>query len=144
MEEINAASTLISASCTTSWFDWIHGELWLCPNGVLRRSVGLLATLRHGRGPTVDPANRPTRVFAADEIARVVGAGRRNRWIPWSAVSRATLKPGIIDYSLHLELGDGRREKFLWLKVDGGWDLIEPALERALPGRFTAHDRPIG
>lgn len=138
------ACDLISASCTTSWFDWIHGELWLCPNGVLRRSLGLLATIKHGRGQTLDPTSRPTHVFTSDEIERILTAGRRNRWIPWSAISHATLKRGIIDHSLHLDLGVGRREKFLWLQVDGGWDLLEAALGRALPGRFTAQHRPIG
>jgi hypothetical protein len=136
--------TLISASCTTSWFDWIHGELWLCPTGLLRRSVGLVATIGHGTGPTVNPASRPTRIFGLDEIARILEAGRRNRWIAWSEITRATLKRGVMDHSLHLELGVGRREKLLWLQADGGYDLLEAALSRALPGRFTARDRAIG
>jgi ethanolamine utilization protein EutA (predicted chaperonin) len=46
--------------------------------------------------------------------------------------------------SLHLELRNARREKLLWLRVDGGYDLLELALERALPGRFEAIDAPIG
>jgi hypothetical protein len=133
---------LISASCTTSWFDWIHGELWLCPDGLLRRSLGLIATFRHGRGQTVDPSNRPTRTFTLAERFEIEAAGRRNRWLPWSAISRATLKRGVIDHSLHLELGDARREKFLWLRLDGGYDLLEAAFERALPGRFEAIDQP--
>ena len=106
--------------------------------------MGLVATLRHGRGPTVDPANRPTRTFSVDELDRIVAAGRRNRWVPWTAISHATLKRGVIDHSLHLELGVGRREKFLWLKVDGGYDLLGQALGRQLPGRFETHDEPIG
>jgi hypothetical protein len=135
---------LISASCTTSWFDWIHGELWLCPDGVLRRALGLWATLSHGKGSTIDTTNRPTRVFGPAEIQRVAATGRRNRWIPWTAVSKATLKLGILDHSLHLELGPGRREKFLWLKADGGFDILEPALERALPGRVEIVREPVG
>ena len=137
-------AVLISASCTTSWFDWIHGQLWLCPDGVLRRSLGLWSTLSHGKGSTVDTTNRPTRVFGPADIQRVVATGRRNRWIPWTAVSRATLKLGIVDHSLHLELGPGRREKFLWLKADGGFDILEPALERALPGRVEIVREPVG
>jgi hypothetical protein len=38
MDDAIRGSTLISASCTTSWFDWIRGELWLCPNGLLARA----------------------------------------------------------------------------------------------------------
>jgi hypothetical protein len=138
------ACTLISASCTTSWFDWIHGELWLCPTGLLRRSVGLGTTIRHGTGPTVNPASRSKRTFGLDEIARILEAGRRNRWIAWSEIAQATLKRGLIDHSLHLELGTGHREKLLWLQVDGGYDLLEAALSRALPGRFTARSKAIG
>jgi hypothetical protein len=140
----NSSCILISASCTTSWFDWIHGELWLCPGGLLRRSLGLMATFSHGSGQTVDPANRPTRAFTLTELMEIAGAGRRNRWLPWSAIFRATLKLGVIDHSLHLELRNARREKLLWLRVDGGYDLLELALERALPGRFEAIDAPIG
>ena len=136
--------TLITASCTTGWFDWIHGELWLCPDGLLRRSLGLSATLGHRRDRTVDPVDRPTRTFTLTEIGQVVSADRRNRWLPWSAFSRATLKRGVIDHSLHMELGQPRREKFLWLRMDGGYDLLEMALGQALPGRFEAIDRPIG
>lgn len=140
----NESCTLISASCTTSWLDWIHGELWLCPDGLLRRSLGLMATLRHARGQTLDPANRPTRTFTLTEIGQIVSAGRRNRWLPWSAISHATLKRGVIDHSIHLELGVGRREKLLWLKADGGYGLLKAALGRALPGRFEVVDEPIG
>ena len=136
-------STLISASCTTSWFDWIHGELWLCPNGLLRRSLCLVATLRHGGGPTLDTRNRPTRDFTQVEIDQIVARGRRNRWIPWSAITKVTLKRGIMDHSLHIELGDRRRERFLWLKVDGGWETLEHALAVALPGRFIIYDEPV-
>lgn len=144
MDDRPSACTLISASCTTSWFDWIHGELWLCPAGILRRSLGLRATLDHRNRPTIDPSNRSTRAIGADEIALVVAADRRNRWITWTEVAHATLKRGMIDHSLHVELGDGRREKFLWLRVDGGYDLLQTSLERSLPGRFTALDQPIG
>jgi hypothetical protein len=136
--------TLITATCTTSWFDWIHGELWLCPTGLLRRSVGLAATIRHGSQRTVDPSDRPTREFGLDEIAQICAAGRRNRWITWAEITHATLKRGVIDHSLHLDLGVGRREKLLWLRSDGGYELLETALSRALPGRFKAVRKPIG
>jgi hypothetical protein len=145
-EDRATACTLISASCTTSWFDWIHGELWLCPTGLLRRSLGLTTTLGHGTGnrATVDPAHRPTRTFGLDEIRQILAEGRRNRWISWSEISQATLKRGLMDSSLHLELGDRRREKFLWLRGDGGYDLLERSLARSLPGRFKAVDKAFG
>ena len=71
-------------------------------------------------------------------------ADRRNQWITWGEISHATLKRGVVDHSLHLELGDCRREKFLLLRIDGGYDVLEEMLGRALQGRFSALDRPIG
>lgn len=136
--ESTDACILISASCTTSWFDWIHGELWMCPDGLLRRSLGFDATMQHGRRPTVDPATRPRRAFTSEEVEAILSSGRRNRWITWTSISHASLKLGLLDSSLHLELGDGRREKFLWLRVDGGYDLLEEMLTHRLPGRFEA------
>jgi hypothetical protein len=135
--------TLVSASCTTSWFDWVHGELWMCDDGLFRSSLGLETTLAHGRGPTVDPGSRPTRAFQADEIERIVSQGRQNRWVPWTMISHATLKRGFLDSSLHLELSDGRREKFLWLRSDGGYELLEKALPHRLPGGFELRTRPF-
>jgi hypothetical protein len=139
-----AACILVSASCTTSWLDWIHGELWLCPNGILRRSLGLATTFRHMNRQTVDPMNRPVQAFDPVEIRQIAAGGRRNRWITWSEVAHMTLKRGIIDHSLHVELDTGHRDKFLWLRIDVGYDLLEEALGRALPGRFTALDKAIG
>jgi hypothetical protein len=138
------ACTLISASCTTSWFDWIHGELWLCPGGMLRRSLGLTATLRHMNQQTVDPASRPRHAFGFNEIRDIVAHGRRNRWITWSEIAHVTLKRGIIDHSLHVELNSGHREKFLWLIADGGYDVLESSLAPLLPGRFRVWDKPFG
>jgi hypothetical protein len=143
-EDPDEACTLISASCTTSWFDWIHGELWLCPGGILRRSLGLATTVRHLNRRTLDPSDRPARVFTFNEIRQIVASGRRNRWITWREVAHATLKRGIIDHSLHIELNSGHREKFLWLIDDGGYDLLEQELGRSLPGRFSAWDKAIG
>lgn len=140
---------LISASCTTGWFDWIHGELWLCPKGLLRQSLGLSATVAHalpvlsGAG-TVSSDERPARTFSEAEIASFRAADRRNMWIPWDDFAAATLKRGIIDHSLHLRLRDGRRAKFLWLKSDGGYDLLEVRLSAELGDRLVVVNRPIG
>jgi hypothetical protein len=140
------ACTLVSASCTTSWFDWIHGELWLCEDGLFRRSLGLMTTVAHSMPlrQTVDPASRPTQVFSTTEIAAIVARGRRNRWIPWTEIQHATLKLGIADHSLHLDLVGDRRDKFLWLAMDGGFDLLETELSARLPGRFSTWRKRLG
>lgn len=133
--------TLITASCTTGWLDWIHGELWFCPDGLLRRSVGLWATLRHsglgGAKPTVDPEHRPVKTFDPDEIRSIVGSNRRNRWITWEDISSATLKRGVLDHTLHLDLQDGSSMKLMWLRLDGGFDDLKEALSHSLGSRFS-------
>lgn len=136
-------AVLISASCTTGWFDWVHGELWLCPEGLLRRSLGLGATIRHFVGPTVDEHNPVRRSFTTAEIGAIISANPRNRWIPWSEVHFARIKQSPMDTSLHLELADGRREKFLWLAADGGRDRLSDAFARVLPGKWAGPGDPV-
>lgn len=105
--------------------------------------MGLRRLLRRGL-TMIDSANRPTGTFTPAEIAAIVAGDRRNRWIAWEDISQATLKRGIVDHSLHLRLRGDVRAKFLWLKADGGYDLLEESLSRLLPGRFRTVDRPIG
>jgi hypothetical protein len=136
--------TLISRSCTTSWFDWIHGELWLCDDGLFRRSLGLIATIKHGARQTVDPGNRATRNFLQNEISDIVAQGRRNRWIPWTDIQHATLKRGVVDNSLHVDLKHDRHEKFLWLAIDQGYEFLETELRAPLAGRLTVLDGRVG
>ena len=83
---------------------------------------------------------RPTRIFDAMEITAILGADQRNRWIAWDEIQHATIKLGIIDHSLHVVLTNGRRAKFLWLQVDGGYD----ELEAAVSGRRCAPPGPSG
>jgi hypothetical protein len=142
------AATLITTSCTTGWLDWIHGELWLCPDGLLRRSLGLRETVKHAlvssKKQTFDRDNRPTHAFTSDEIEQALGSGPTNRWITWPEIERATLKIGIIDHSLHLQLSSGGRAKFLWLRAHGGFDLLDKELGRVLSERVRVVRRPVG
>jgi len=87
---------------------------------------------------------RPTRVFEAGEIAAIVESGGRNRWIGWDEIQHVTLKLGIVDHSLHVVLAGGRRAKFLWLKLDGGFEELEEALSMSLGARFTVSRQAIG
>ena len=128
--------TLATASCTTGWADWIHGELWVCGDGLFRQSLGLKATMAHGSGPTVDPIARPTRQVSAAEIAQAT-ARRHNYWVPWDSVARAELRHGFLTDSLHLELKDGQRRTFLWLAVDQAHLVLAAALQAAIGIRFV-------
>lgn len=87
---------------------------------------------------------RPRRQISPGDLAEIRDADRRNRWIPWADITHATLKRGVIDHSLHVDRAGGGRVKFLWLKVDGGYDILRVALSRSLPGRFEARDKAFG
>jgi len=136
---------LVSASCTTGWTDWVHGELWVCPDGLLRRSLGLGRTIwrgfRHGAGRTVNPSLRQTRSFTPAEIATISRGNGRNRWVPWESIAKAQARRGPLTDSLHLELRDGRRLKFLWLRVDEAMDPVAEAVGRHLDQRFVGLSR---
>ena len=132
MEMDRGVCTLVSASCTTGWLDWIHGELWVCPEGLLRRPLGLRATIAHGADPTVHAADRPRR--RAEDLRGFRTS--RDLWLPWDAVELAELRTGPMTHSLHLNLPDNRRVKFLWRGVDGAFDYFQATLPGMLGARF--------
>jgi hypothetical protein len=134
--------TLLSITCTTSWTDWVHGDLWLCPDGLLRRSRGWRATFANsssrGLKRGVDQENRPTRQFSADEIRDIVRSDKRNRWITWEQIERANPGWGLLNHALHVQLLDGRKVSLRWASIDGGFDLLEPVLRDRLGARYTS------
>jgi hypothetical protein len=127
------ACTLVSAGCTTGWADWIHGELWLCPDGLLRRSLGLMATIRHAVFPTVKAHARPMRSFSQDEIDEIVMAHRTNRFVPWQTVEEARLGVARLD----VWTTDGRKMTFMWVPLDDVSPLRE-TLPEVLDGHLRA------
>jgi hypothetical protein len=134
--------TLVSISCTTAWTDWVHGDLWLCPDGLLRASRGLGATLANTSRKTmvkrtVDPTNRPTEIIGPDERRRVAAADKRNWWIAWDDIARAKQQSGPLSHALHIELTDGRKVSLRWLRQDGPVDFLNAALRETLSDRFA-------
>lgn len=126
---------LISAGCTTGWNDWIHGELWVCPEGLLRRRLGLLATIRHGMSPTVEVDKPMRRTFSTAELTAIRAANQRNYWIPWTDIAEAILgdRPGATQ--LLVTLVGGRQIRLLWVPLDPT-DRIAEALATHLGSRF--------
>ena len=108
---------LISASATTGWSDWIHGELWLLPDGILRVGQGLGKTLEHGVRRTV-PREPPSRSFDDQEVDALAASGSRNLWVAAEEIASANLRAGIVTGRLKLWLKDGDTVKFLWLRAD--------------------------
>jgi hypothetical protein len=126
---------LLTASATTGWLDWIHGELWLFPTGLLRMPLGFTATLLHGTGPTSSQEPPSWRSFDEKTFEALL-ASKRNRWIPREQIKKAYLHRGLITDRLGLELVDRRIMKFLWLSLDGAWKPLQSALQGWLGDEF--------
>lgn len=126
--------------CTTSMTDWVYGELWLCPDGLLRRSLGWRATLGNtgsrGVRRMVDPNNPPTRTFTPMELREIAAADKRNHWIPWSDVAEAKLGYGLLSHGIHVTLTGGRRVSLRWMSGEGGYELLKETLSARLGERF--------
>ncbi len=122
-----SVGTLITASCTTGWLDWIHGELWLLPNGLLRVSSGLGATIAHANQRTV-PEESVTREFGPGEVDHLQRQHETNLWIQADAIVSASLFNGPLSGRLSLKLNDGRRVKLLWLRADCASEPLRHAL----------------
>jgi hypothetical protein len=118
---------LISASATTGWTDWIHGELWLLPDGLLRVALSVEETRRHGARRTV-PEELVSHSFESRDIAARLANGKRNVWIEADQIARASLRGGIKNDRLKLWLQDGTTVKLLWLSVDPASAHLRPAL----------------
>jgi hypothetical protein len=120
-------ATLLTASATTGWFDWIHGELWSFPEGLLRIPLGLAATVLHGVGPTVDENQRSWYFF--DHVTfQTLLTSRKNVWVPRESIQEAYLHYGITTDRLLLILGDHRSVTFLWFSHDGARQLLQSTL----------------
>lgn len=86
-------ATLLTASATNGWLDWIHGELWLLPGGLLRIPLDLQTTLLHGMGPTVHRADLKQQVFD-EETLKVLFSSEKNVWVPRESIQKAYLHQG--------------------------------------------------
>jgi hypothetical protein len=107
---------MVTASCTTGWFDWIHRELWLCDDGLLLVRLDREATRAHGKGPTVSE-NLRRRPMADEELTEAAADTRRS-WIPAGEIVAASGHRGRMTDRLSLDLRDGTARKLLWLKAD--------------------------
>ena len=122
-----SGAILLTASATTGWLDWIHGELWLFPHGLLRIPLNLATTYLHGTGPTVDKKQRPQRSFDQTTLQTLL-VSPKNVWVPRESLQKAYLHHGIITDRLRLIIGDHRSVKFLWFPQDGARQLLQSTL----------------
>ena len=108
---------LVTASCTTGWFDWIHRELWLCDDGLLLVRLDLKATRAHEKGPTVSDTLR-RRTVGDDELVEAAAGSKQLVWVPADAIVGTSGHRGRMADRLSIDLRDGARRKWLWLSVD--------------------------
>lgn len=141
MDESSGVCTLLSITCTTGMTDWVHGDLWLCPDGLLRRSRGWRATIANtgsmGVKDVVDVKNRTTRTIGIEERRQIAGADKRNWWLPWDQITRAKLESGPMSIGLHLILTDGRKLSLRWFRMEGGADELKAAMQPILANAMS-------
>jgi hypothetical protein len=128
-------ATLLTKSATTGWLDWIHGELWLFPHGLLRIPLNLAITYVHGAGPTVNAKQRPQHAFDQTALQTLL-TSQKNIWIPRESIQEAYLHHGIITDRLRLTVGDHRSVKFLWFPWDGALQLLQSTLAEWLGSKL--------
>lgn len=125
----------VTRSCTTGWLDWIHGELWLTPTGLLRRRLSLDESRSNGFGPTVtEPLERAD--VAGFDLERLLAEQPTNKAILFAEVSHARLVRGVTAHGLRLRMRDGERHKLLWLTRDPAYRILSEALQAALGDRL--------
>ncbi|MCW3818643.1 hypothetical protein ONA91_29810 [Micromonospora sp. DR5-3] len=85
----------MSRSCTTGWLDWVHGELWLSPLGLIRRRLSWSESKSHGLGPTVGTP-LPESALGSFDLATLLAEHPTNKVIYFDAVVTAQLVKGRI------------------------------------------------
>lgn len=110
---MNRRFRLISATTTTGWLDWQHGELWLAADGMFRRPRGWAATVASD-GIAHDlqalPGDEPIEEEISDEDLS------KGLWIPAQSIRTANLRRGITTGRLKLGLANGSTVKLLWVR----------------------------
>ncbi|MER7838948.1 hypothetical protein ABTY98_24480 [Streptomyces sp. NPDC096040] len=123
---------LLAESCTTSWLDWIHGELWLLPDALVRIRSSLIASLGHSRAT----ARSPYRHVLYDPTA-ILATHRTNKVIPLAYIAEARLHGGVTTSGMTLRMTDGTHHKLLWLSTEPARRLLRDRLLPALGPRLT-------
>ncbi|MFF8934998.1 hypothetical protein ACF08O_09795 [Streptomyces paradoxus] len=128
---------LIARTCATGWLDWIHGELWLLPDQLVRVRGGLPAAMTVGLlGPEL--ATRDTFRTLAHDPDTIRSAHRTNKVLPLTEIANARIHGGLTTSGMTLSMADGTRHKLLWMSMEPARGLLR---DRLLPllGPRLAH-----
>ncbi|MEW2121715.1 hypothetical protein AB0945_42650 [Streptomyces sp. NPDC005474] len=126
---------LLTRTCTTGWLDWIHGELWLLPEGLMRVRSGLLTTVMNSGGSGLTPRD-PYRLITHDAES-VLAAHPTNKLIPFAGMGTTRLHGGVTTSGLEVVMTDGTRHKLLWASWDPARRLLRERLLPLLGTRLT-------
>lgn len=128
------APQLISRSCTSGWFDWVWGDLWLTEDALIRISRGKTESReaarerkRQGGGSTVPNADAID-AMTPDALNDMVSSDAKNRRAALAEIRTAKLRRGILNGRLSVVLHDGTRIKLLWLKTDPAYEILADIL----------------
>jgi hypothetical protein len=127
---------LLAGSCTTGWLDWIHGELWLLPDHLVRVRSGLLRSVLNSQSGSGVTARDPYRLIGHDPDA-VLRAHRTNKVIPFTDIHSARLHGGVTTSGLTLTMTDGTHHKLLWLSTEPARRLLRDRLLPVLGPRLV-------
>ncbi|MFE2579456.1 hypothetical protein [Streptomyces sp. NPDC059378] len=124
-----APAKLLAGTCTTGWLDWIHGQLWLLPDALLRVRSGLLESVVNSVGGSGVTARDEYRYVGYDFEA-IRAAHRTNKVIPFAEIAHARLHGGVTASGMTVTMADGTRHKLLWMPYEPARRLLG---ERLLP-----------
>jgi hypothetical protein len=131
---------LISRSCTTGWLDWVHGELWLLPDGLVRTRIGWGGSFgnafKTSFGRTV-PHQLPQRPAGSFDQNHILAAHRTNKILPFAYVAAAELYRGWTAHGLRITMTGGDKHLLMWLVRDPAHEILSQALPAALHNRLT-------
>ncbi|MFD9001226.1 hypothetical protein ACFV0T_09700 [Streptomyces sp. NPDC059582] len=127
---------LLAGTCTTGWLDWVHGELWLLPDALVRVRSGLLGSVVNSTGGSGVTPRAPYRVMGYDPEA-IRAAHRTNKVIPLAEIERARLHGGVTTSGMTLTMADGTHHKLLWLSSEPARRLLRDRLLPTLGPRLA-------
>ena len=128
---------LLSTRTTTGWLDWMHGELWLFEDGILRVPLGWKKTVVQSIGLSLKPTNEVIHSFGLADFARLASE-RRNVWISRDMLVSAELRQTIFIGELKARLVDGRSIHLLWLPREDAFPALRWSLTEWLGDRLVA------
>jgi hypothetical protein len=127
---------LMARGVTTGWWDCMHGDLWIFPDGLLRIPRGWARTLLC---PAFffNPRNLRRKTFDLATFAHMIHKGR-NLWIPADTIVSAALirNRGLGGEHLRAVLGDGRCVHLMWIPIHRVFNRLEPVLAKWIGGRL--------